>query len=224
MSKNEIKHSILPSIEEHQVRHSHLSRCNFDSIRILDRQASVELTEYTDCRFLILRGDESEDLIRNGLKGGDSLKSGLRALLNIDLPVIPMTSVQSGCSNVWWIGPSEWILIGPTSQFKDIEENLRRQLKEEFAVVDVSGGFVLLGLEGIEAEAVIRKSSPYNVNAENFPIGKVVGTRFGKTQVTLRRFKDGFQILCRSSFSDYLWAWLRDASREFGLEIRKKNI
>ena len=224
MSEKNIKHSVMPSIDQYDARSSSLSMCNLDSISTLENKASVELINFEDSGCLILRGEDSTDKIRNGRDGEDNLKSGLRACLRIDLPIGPMTSSQRDSFSVWWIGPNEWRVIGPAAECKEIEVKLRRQLSDEFAVVNVTGGLVHLGLRGPDAETVIRKSCPYNVNAENFPVGKVVGTRFAKAQVTLNHGEKGFELLCRRSFIDYVWAWLRDASTEFGLTISVKKL
>ena len=219
MSEKSIKYSVMPPIGIHGARTSSVSMCNLDDIADLNDRAPVELINFEDSGCLILRGESTADKIRNGRDGDDNLKSGLRACLNIDLPIDPLTYSQRDDFSIWWIGPNEWRAIGPAAECKDIEIKLRRQLRDEFAVVNVTGGFVHLGLRGPNAETVVRKSCPYNINAENFPIGKVVSTKFAKTQVNLRRTKEGFEILCRRSFIDYLWAWLRDASNEFGLKV-----
>ena len=177
------------------------------------------MINFEDSGCLILRGESAADKIRNGRHGEDNLKSGLRACLNIDLPIDPLTCSLRDDFSVWWIGPNEWRIIGPESGCKDVELELRRQLSDEFAVVNVTGGIIHLGLKGPDAEIVIRKSCPYNINAENFPIGKVVGTKFAEIQIYLKRSEEGFELLCRRSFVDYLWSWLRDASSEFGLTI-----
>ena len=65
------------------------------------------------------------------------------------------------------------------------------------------------------------KSTSYDVAPENFPPGKVVTTTFAQAQVVLRRVNDNtFELVLRRSFSDYLWAWLRDAASEFGFAVQ----
>ena len=223
MSENSNKYSVMPPIDICDARTSSISMCNLDDIAVLNAEASVELINFEDSGCLILRGESTSDKIRNGRHGEDNLKSGLRACLNIDLPIDPLTCSQRDDFSVWWIGPNEWRVIGPSAKCKDIEYKLRRQLRDEFAVVNVTGGFIHLALRGENAEIVIRKSCPYNINAENFPIGKVVSTRFAKTQVILKNAEEGFEFLCRRSYADYLWAWLRDASSEFGLKISTRQ-
>ena len=223
MSNKSIKYSVMPSIDISVARTSSVSMCNLDNIPVLNNKASVELINFEDSGCLILRGESTADKIRNGRHGEDNLESGLRACLSIDLPIDPLTCSQRDDFSVWWIGPNEWRVIGPAAKCKDIEFKLRRQLRDEFAVVNVTGGFIHLGLRGANAEIVIRKSCPYNINTENFPIGKVVSTRFAKTQVILKNAQEGFEFLCRRSYADYLWAWLRDASNEFGLKISTRK-
>ena len=223
MSEKRVKYSVMPPADICDARTSSVSMCNLTDITGLNDKASVELIIFEDSGCLIFRGESTADKIRNGRDGEDNLKSGLRACLNIDLPVDPLTCSQADEFSIWWIGPNEWRVIGPALECKDIEVKLRRQLRDEFAVVNVTGGFVHLGLRGPNAETVVRKSCPYNINLENFPVGKVVSTKFAKTQVALRRAEKGFEILCRRSSVDYLWAWLRDASDEFGLTVSTRK-
>ncbi len=77
----------------------------------------------------------------------------------------------------------------------------------------------LLTLSGENALNVLKKSTAYDVHAENFGPGKVVNTVMAKAQVTLRAKSDGcFEIIVRRSFADYLWLWLQRAGKEYGLE------
>jgi len=45
-------------------------------------------------------------------------------------------------------------------------------------------------------------------------------TVFAKSTATIRRSgEQRFELIIRRSFSDYIWLWLQDASREYGLVI-----
>jgi len=48
----------------------------------------------------------------------------------------------------------------------------------------------------------------------------MVGTTFGKSSVQLMRTgDDNWHIIVRRSFADYLWLWIQNAAREYGLKI-----
>jgi sarcosine oxidase subunit gamma len=68
---------------------------------------------------------------------------------------------------------------------------------------------------------VLKKSIPLDVHPSQFPVGKVAGTVFAKSTALVRRSgEDSWELVIRRSFADYIWLWLQDASREYGLVIR----
>jgi len=88
------------------------------------------------------------------------------------------------------------------------------------AMVNVSGGFSVLELQGANANDVLKKSTGYDVHPSNFMPGKVVNTVFAKAQVTMRCIDtDHYELIVRRSFADYLWHWIQVASAEYGLSI-----
>ncbi|PPS59319.1 hypothetical protein CRX72_21215 [Pantoea sp. BRM17] len=53
-----------------------------------------------------------------------------------------------------------------------------------------------------------------------FPVGKVAGSVFAKSSALIRRTgPESWELVIRRSFAEYIWLWLRDASREYGLKI-----
>ena len=83
----------------------------------------------------------------------------------------------------------------------------------------MSGGQTLLQLAGEHAEEVLMKSTSYDVHESNLQVGKVVTTTFAHTQVVLRRLDtNSFELVVRRSFADYVFAWIRDAAAEFGVD------
>ena len=58
------------------------------------------------------------------------------------------------------------------------------------------------------------KGSPFNFDAENFGDNKVVQTILNHVDVTIhRKSKEDVDLYVRRSFSDHLWAWIKDSSR-----------
>ncbi len=69
---------------------------------------------------------------------------------------------------------------------------------------------------------LLMKSTPIDVHLSQFPIGKVVSTVFAKAGGSLRRIDTNcFELLLRRSFADYIWLWIQDASKEFGLSVEE---
>ncbi|MGF1737413.1 sarcosine oxidase subunit alpha family protein [Photobacterium satsumensis] len=161
------------------------------------------------------RKEQALYLIRGG--GDNRFFDDVEAVLGLPLPRKACSSAQMEGVQVWWLAPDEWLVL--SSPKRQLEAMLHRQLQGHFSVVDVSGGQCVLVLSGLQAEAVLRKSTPYDVDIRSMPVGKCVGTAFAKTQVVLRRSAEmEFELVVRRSFADYLWLWLQDASEEYGLE------
>jgi sarcosine oxidase subunit gamma len=72
-------------------------------------------------------------------------------------------------------------------------------------------------LRGRNALDVLRHASVYNFAA--LQKGRIVGTTFGKSSVYAHRSGDGFCLLMRRSFADYIWRYLVRASAPYGLGI-----
>lgn len=145
-----------------------------------------------------------------------SVNTSVKAITGLNLPTNPLSSVSNEAYLILWISPDEYLLLVPEKTEFNVELKLRKKIKGHFSIVNVTGGQTVLELSGERAETIIKKSSPYDIRQNNFPIGKVVTTVFAKSQLILRRTdNDCFQLIIRRSFSDYIWQWIVDAgSRE----------
>ena len=159
---------------------------------------------------LTLRGDAKDP----------AFAEGVHKALGLELPVA-LSLVAKGETSLQWMGPDEWLLIGPGGQEFAVEQALRAALAGlHISVVNVSGGQQLLELSGPNVRQVLMKSTSYDVHRDNFPVGKAVGTVFAKSQLVIRHTgEDTWELLIRRSFSDYWWLWLQDAAAEYGLNV-----
>jgi len=153
-----------------------------------------------------------------------ALASALNSVVGLDLPGVLMANssgIESAAACVRWVAPDEWMLSCPLEEAFDIENNLRKAMGDvSIAIVNVSGGYTVLKLQGNHANDVLKKSTGYDVHPSNFVPGKVVNTVFAKAQVTMRCVDTThYEIIVRRSFADYLWHWLQVASAEYGLSI-----
>ncbi|AJQ93839.1 sarcosine oxidase gamma subunit [Gynuella sunshinyii YC6258] len=169
---------------------------------------AVQLRENALLGHLVLRGDKSS-----------GLGVALERVTGLSLPDVLLSTVK-GEFVIRWVSPDEWLLTLPIEQAFTIECALRAEMTGHFAIVNVSGGQTILLLSGSQALNVLKKSTPYDVHECNFPIGKVVTSVFAKTQALLRRCDERqWELVVRRSFADYLWLWLSEAGREYGVTL-----
>lgn len=157
--------------------------------------------------------------LRLNAENADQLKAAEKAL-GVALPTQPLTSVEKGDVSVRWISPDEWLVIVPGLKTFEVESALHNELSGHYQVVNVSGGWTIYKLSGANVLDVLKKSTIVDVHPSVFPVGKVVSTAFAKSSAIIRRSGESeFELIVRRSFADYLWLWIQDASREFGLVV-----
>lgn len=175
-----------------------------------NQEGGVTLKEHACLDHLVIRGNVDDA----------AFMQGCEQVLSTALPST-LQSVESNEVTVYWVSPDEWLAIMPNGRGFELENELRTAIGDtHFALVNVSGGQTLLSLSGKHAEDVLKKTTAYDVHESHMPIGKVVTSTFSKTQAIIcRTGENSFDIVVRRSFADYAWAWLQDASAEFGLVI-----
>ena len=173
--------------------------------------AGVILRERKLLGHLVLRGDSQDP----------AFVAGVSKAVGLEFPA-PLSVVIDGERSLQWIGPDEFLLVVATGEEFATEQALRKELDgQHIQVVNVSGGQTLVEMTGANVRDVLMKSSDYDVHPSNFTVGKAVGTHFAKTQLYIRRTgEETWELVVRRSFADYIWAWLQDASAEFGLSIK----
>ena len=162
---------------------------------------------------LALRGNADDSAFTDGVEG----------VLSLKLPTAPCTFAADAASAVYWLGPTEWLLLVEAHTQSALEARLREAVRGHFSVVDVSGGQTQINLSGPALADVMKKSAVYDFSAANFPVGRCVQTVFAKAGALVSKPADGaFDLIIRRSFSDYLAKWLLDAGREYGCRIEQE--
>lgn len=176
------------------------------------QQGGVQLRELALLGHLVLRGAQKNQ----------SFMQGCLTVLGVRLPTEPLTSAEDGDISVRWLSPDEWLVVLPMDQLFAVEKALRAEIEGHYSVVNVSGGQTILMLSGQHAVDVLKKSTVLDLHPSQFPVGKVAGSVFAKSSALIRRTGEAsWELVVRRSFADYIWLWLQDASREYGLTITK---
>lgn len=138
--------------------------------------------------------------------------------LGTKLPTQPCGLQYTSWGAVLWLSPDEWLLICERAQREDLQSALTHALTGIHSqVVDNSGGYTSVLLKGERASDVLQHCTVYDLNA--LTSDKVVGTTFGKLSLYLYREGEGYCLLFRRSFADYIWRYLERSAEPYGLSI-----
>jgi sarcosine oxidase subunit gamma len=68
---------------------------------------------------------------------------------------------------------------------------------------------------------VLHHCTVYDLNL--LQAGKVVGTTFGKMSLYIHQHEDGYCLIFRRSFADYIWRYLERSALPYGFGIVQLN-
>ena len=138
------------------------------------------------------------------------------AAVGFKLPGQACTSARSGDVDVLWLGPDEWLVVGPPGAAERLTGQLRSAVGTEHAsVVDVSAQRTTLALSGPSVRDLLAGGCAIDLHPRVFGPGDCVQTELAHAPVVLLRRDPGFWVFVRASFAAHLVDWLVDASVEY---------
>ncbi len=148
--------------------------------------------------------------------------NAVNSALGISLPTQPCSMLDSSFGSILWLSTDEWLLICPREQRATLQKLLETALQGIHSqVFDNSGGFTSVILQGKNASDVLHHCTVYDLSA--LQAGKVVGTTFGKVSLFLQQDKNGYRLVFRRSFADYIWRYLERSALPYGFGIAQLN-
>ncbi|MGF1611189.1 MAG: sarcosine oxidase subunit gamma [Kiloniellales bacterium] len=187
-------------------------------------EAGVTLAERRFQGIVDLRGDASDP----------AFMAAVESMLGFVLPTTACTAAGEGTSGALWIGPNEWwVIMPPDDQSGDgpaSAERLRQALAgQHAAVTDISDSRACIRVSGPRARDLLAKGCPLDLHPRVFGPGRCAGSLLAKAVVVLHQTSGAagdegaddptFDIYVARSFAEYLWHWLEDAAREYGLAV-----
>jgi sarcosine oxidase subunit gamma len=151
-----------------------------------------------------------------------ALVATVRAALGAELPREPGGVAAAGQGWTLWLGPSEWLFVGPGRDGWTLERELVRALSPVGGTaVDVSHGRTVLRLRGPCVRDVLAKGCPIDLHPRAFPAGRCAQTLFGKIGVLVHALgeTDAAELYVSRSYADALADGLLAAGREYGVVI-----
>lgn len=174
----------------------------------MDERNGVWASELPFHGYISLRGNSSDA----------AFADAVAAVTGSALPVSPCSIAAKDGVKTLWISPDEWLIVCAKAQHAALVTGLIKKLGSIHSqVADNSGSYTQVILQGRNAKDVMQHVSVYNI--ADLHDGKIVGTTFGKASVYLHRQGDGYCLLLRRSFSDYIWRFLVRASTPYGFGV-----
>ena len=138
--------------------------------------------------------------------------------LGFRLPAVPGTVASAGGRSALWLGPDEWLVVGPPGSEDDLTRRLQSALAGGLgAAVDVSANRTVIELAGHHAREILEKGCSLDLHPRAFGPGRCAQTLLARAQVILEQSSEepAYRLFVRPSFAAYLAAWLMDAAMEF---------
>jgi sarcosine oxidase subunit gamma len=180
------------------------------------RPRGVRLAERQGLGKIDVRGDPEDR----------SFMAAVGRVLDLLLPGEPGTSAAKAQIAALWLGPDEWLVTCPAGDLPGLVGSLGEALAETHAAVtDITDGRVAFRVAGPSARDVLAKGCPLDLHPRAFPIGSCAQSLLAKASVLIHLLDDddergpSFDVYVARSFAHYLWMWLEDAGREYGVHI-----
>lgn len=182
-------------------------------------EAAVVLSEHPFRTIVDLRGGADDTAFLEAVSGA----------LGLRLPTEANTTATADALTALWLGPDEWWIVGPPEAPEGASSALAARLTQALqgqrgAVTDVGESRTCIRITGRRARAVLQKGCPLDFHKRSFAATRCAQSHLSKAPVTIHLSSlDGespvFDVYVLRSFADYLWRWLEDAAREYGLAI-----
>jgi len=138
-----------------------------------------------------------------------------RAAKCLSVPALPPPNrfVATLLGDCFWLGPEEWLVVGPPSARAEILEALERAIgPEDGAAVDLSASRVLFELQGSRARDVLASCCAIDFHPRVFGPGQCAQTLVAKAPVLLGQVDETptYRLLVRPSLASYVVSWILD--------------
>ena len=182
--------------------------------KVMNASCGVWANEMPLFGYISLRGNALQPAFIDAVHG----------VLGIHLPTQACTTQTfSNGAEILWISPDEWLICCPREQLTNLELLLKVALtKPNSQVVNNSGGFTTVILQGKHAIDLLQHCTVYDIHS--LKMNHVVGTTFGKMSCFIMRQNDGYKLVFRRSFADYIWTFLVRAAEPYGFGVQKLEI
>ncbi len=124
----------------------------------------------------------------------------------VGLPLEPNTSRVLGKREALWLGPDEWLVVGPEGQAPAIVAELEAALEGRHrSVLDVSAARTAIELQAADRLELLATGCGLDLDLRGGWVpGRVAQTLFARAQVLLHERERATRLFVRPSFADYV--------------------
>jgi sarcosine oxidase subunit alpha len=190
--------------------------------RPLPRAASQPLLPFQDQPPPVARPCDSVQLTalapttRLSVRAGSAAATAIGLALGVLLPTVPCRSVIARDRAALWLGPDEWLIVGPETASDLAVQATRAAGAHPASIVDVSHQSRTLEITGPRSAWCLNAFCALDLDPHAFPVGMCTCTLLGQVQVVLWRIApEVFHLDVARSLVPTVWACLEEARLEF---------
>ena len=128
---------------------------------------------------------------------------------SVGLPLEPNTWVANGDREALWLGPDEWLIVGPPGTEDSISNDLEQALAGlPHSLVEVSAARTIFEVEPAVRLDLLPQGCSIDLHPRSWREGMCAQTLLARVPVILQERVTGTRILVRPSFASYLVDWL----------------
>ena len=200
---------VEPYLRQSALAHRGLQRAAAEA----PARTGITLSERPFRAMLNLRGDPADA----------GFLSAVRTAAGVELPVEPNTTRRAGSLTALWLGPDEWLITAPAGEERVLVPAIRAALGDRHAaVIDLTESRTVIAVSGASARDLLAKGCTLDLHPRAFKVGACAQSGLARAGALLHLLDETptFEITILRSFADYMWVWLADAAREYGVALR----
>ena len=150
-----------------------------------------------------------------------TLRSAVKKTLGAALPGVNETFGKPDGVHVLGLGPDEWLIITPPGADAKLHTDLNKTLSEAHTAVTLTGeSMTVIRLAGSHAHEVLAKGCPLDMHRRVFKPGQCAQTILARADMVIHKTaEEAYDIIVLRSYTEYVWTWLEDAAREYGIRV-----
>ena len=183
-----------------------------------ENEVGVERGECPPLGMINLRAQKSDPV----------LSPAITKILGLELPT-DVNTVSGRIDGIYTLclGPDEWLIVTPSNKEQKLYNELIEALQPLHTSINLVGeGRTVIRLSGLHARNVLAKGCSVDLHPRVFKPGQCAQTILGRSDITVHQIAHKaktnaatYDIIVFRSFAEYVWTWLEDAAREYGVRV-----